>query len=507
MRRLALVVALAFLPGVLAAQSDARSVPISWWGSGIVDHLARAGVISSDPVTRPWTRESLVEALAMSDTSGLVPVARRLISRFRAELEPRTAAPRLSAEAGLAIAAASDAARSPLDGLPRDAAALPAMDASLALDLPHLALVTHPRADRRLLRDPYSPARSGTLRGVISDEAYVGARWRHVSASFGVQPRNFGPYEADGLMLSVRPEPLDHLFVSVGPSRLRLEMLTAQLEDLPSIDSTRVARRMFALHRLVMRPHSRLAVALSEVALYATSGGDSRGFEPWYLNPVNLWFLAQSNGAETANLGFGLDVAWRASRGTELFFQGFLDDLRDEAVERAQGEPPGHAGTVGVRGGSADARWSWWTLYSWITNAAYRTPAYEEQYSFRRRGLGRDRSDTDEATLKLQRLGPWPGLVGLELTRQRRGAGDFRQAFPPVSAYADSLTFLTGVVESTWRVALSFDLFLGSAVRASGEVALHRSSNANHVPEASRTAWVWRLRVETRARWSRSITW
>lgn len=523
MRTLGLLVCLVAWAGApLAAQTESnRYLPISSWLSPFVEHLARAGVLRGlDPLTRPLRRADVARALAAVDTSALRGSARSLVRLLAGELAERRDTVRWRVDANLALLGGSDARRwalrQPRDsmGMPYDSAGLfPEAGLAASLELPHLALVTHPRLDNRLRYDPdYTGKKDRAIAG-RNDEAYLVSSWRYLDVFFGTADRNWGSPDVEGLLLSPSPYAFDHLLVRLGPRRLRLELLATQLDDLPFHDSESLplvllASRYLSMHRLVAMPSERLSFALSEAALYANNNGHFRSFEPWYLNPLNLFLLAQfGHDVTTSNALVAADVSYQLRRTVRLFGQLYLDDVQVDTREQADKEPPGYGFTVVASGGAMAGAASWSASYTRVSNAAYRTPANEEQYTLRRVGIARNFSDYDQITLRATMAPRRRALVSGELTYLRQGEGDLHQRFPPVEAYNDSLDFLTGVIERTVRIAAQLAWSPRDGVNLSADLGRHFITNAGHLAGASDGRWVWRMRAEVWSGFEGALTW
>ena len=85
-------------------------------------------------------------------------------------------------------------------------------------------------------------------------------------------------------------------------------------------------------------------------------------------------------------------------------------------------------------------------------------------------------------------------LLQPELTLLRQGEGDPRLPHPLPPAYPSTPTLFQGVIERTWRVALSADAQHGHW-RVRGNGGVHFVANADHVRGATRTLWVGSLGV------------
>jgi len=510
MRDLALVLALAVgAAGSLAAQSEGgRFQPIAAWTTPYVEHLIRAGVIRDpDPLSRPLRRSALARALREVDTTAAGEAVRGMVRLLSREFEaPETDSVRWSVEATLGALAASDARRWAERPAADSAGLFPIGGLEGALEMSHLTLVTHPVLDGRLKFDPdYWGKKDRAIAGRTS-QAYALGSWRYADFFLGTEDRNLGPTDVTGLAVSPSPYAFEHLFVRLGPPRLRLELLATQLDALAPWDSVATAVRYFSLHRLVGAPTDRLTFSVFETAVYTRVDGVSRSWEPWALSVVNPFYVSQYTGPEmNANLGLGADASYRVGRGNRVFGQVFIDDLQIDRADSLDKEPPGYALTVGASGGLARGSLSWTAFYTMVTNLTYRTARREERYTRYGVGLGRDYSDYDQATLRVSAVAVPRALVTGELTVIRQGEGDIRDRFPPVSAYADSLTFLTGVVERTVRLAAQATWTPRPDVTLSVDLGRHFVSNAGHVDGASEGRWVWRVRGELRRRYGGTI--
>ena len=501
----------------LAAQVESnRYVPMSSWATPYVEHLVRAGVLRGlDPLTRPLRRADVGRAIAAVDTTAVGASALSMLGELAHELDDGADTVRWTLDAGVGALGASDARRWALrpsldsaTGLYRDSAGVfPQAGLSASLELPHFALVTHPRIDNRLRFDPDYTGKKDRIVAGRNDEAYLTASWRYADLFFGIMDRNWGSPEVEGLLLSTSPYAFDHLMLRLGPRRLRLELLATQLDPLALFNTTQPVNRYLSLHRLVVQPSSRLAFSLSEAALYAQTGGIPRSFEPWYLNPLNLFLLAQYNDVPTSNALLGADVSWQAGGSVRLFAQLYLDDVQVDKKAQGDKEPNGYGYTLSASGGAGGGAVSWSAFYTRVTNLAYRTPANEEQYTHRGVGIGRNWDDYDQATLRAW-LAPAPRLlVSGELSYLRQGEGAITKPYPPVQAFDDSLAFLTGVVERTARVAAQATWTPRDGVSFGADLGRHFVRNAGHEDGASDGRWVWRVRVELRRRLSGALRW
>ena len=490
-------------------------LPIGSWTTPFVEHLIRAGVLRGlDPLTRPLKRADVARAVARVDTAGLAGPVRSQLRLLAEELGERQEPVRWKLEGGVGVLGASDASREAWRPAGDTARAFAQADLALSFEMPHFAFVTHPRVDNRLKYDPEYIGKKDRFVAGRNDEAYVIGSWKYLDVFFGLADRNWGPPEVAGLIVSTAPYAYDHLFLRLGPRQLRLEMLATELNDLPEwADSVGQAqtsardRRFLSVHRLVVEPSDRFAFSLSEAMLYANEGGISRSWEPWYLNPLNLWLLAQYQGKTTGNSLVAADVTWQPRPDLRLYGQLYLDDIQVDRRQTSDREPPGYGFTLNATGGALGGRVSWSAFYTKVTNLAYRTPANQEQYTSDSVGLARAHDDYDQLTARVTTAPAARALLSGEVTVLRQGQGGIGTHYPAVSQYADSLWFLTGVVERTLRIAAQASWTPVYGVNLSADVGRHFVRNANHVAGARADRWVWRLKAEIRRRLTGAVRW
>jgi hypothetical protein len=358
MRRHLLVIPLVLgLAAPLAAQTESNLyLPIDSWTTPYVEHLIRAGVLQGlDPLTRPLKRADVARAIAAVDTTDLPASARGTLRLLAHELGERADSVRWKLDGGVALLGASDASRWAWRPSRDSAGVFPQADLAFSLEMPHFALVTHPRVENRLKYDPEYVGKKDRFVAGRNDEAYLLASWKYLEVFYGLADRNWGTPEVEGLLLSPSPYAFDHLFLRIGPRRLRLELIATELNDLPFFTdsgfSAQLARRFLSLHRLVVMPSRRLSFSLSEAMLYASTGSVGRSFEPWYLNPLNLWLLAQYQGKTTGNSLLAADVSYQLRSDLRLFGQLYLDDFQVDRRQSADREPPGYGFTLNATGG------------------------------------------------------------------------------------------------------------------------------------------------------------
>src|SRR2546425_6432411 len=271
--------------GPAAAQDASPYVPLQHWAMPYVEQLIAAGVIADPtPLTRPLKRSDLARALQGADTTALSSAARGTMRRLLAEFTGRRPAPSYRMEGRVGAAAATHGFRDPLElgrGIPArkiDKRAFASADLDLQLLFGPVVLVSHPVVDTRLQFDPdwYGKADNATA----FPEAYASAQWRQGELFFGALARNWGPSGVQGVLLSDDPYGLDHLYVTFGTPRVRLQVIATQLDT--RTDSTGAAvNRYLSASRVWIRLPRRWTFAVWQAGGWS---GVGRQFAPWVFN-------------------------------------------------------------------------------------------------------------------------------------------------------------------------------------------------------------------------------
>jgi hypothetical protein len=502
--------------GPMAPTSPARApesqlyLPINSWATPYVEHLIRSGVLRElDPLTRPLKRADVARAVAKVDTTDLAEAVKSTLRLLAWELEERPDTVRWKVEANVAVQGASDPGRWTVRPEREKTGVYYQGGLTGSLEFPHVGIVTSPYFDTRLRRDTQFTGYKQRFIAGDNAEAYAIGSWKYLEVFFGIEPRNWGTPEVEGLLLSPSPYPYDHLMIRLGPRRLRVEVIATQLENLPIPGSATFAKRYLTLHRLTAAPSDRFSVSVSEGALYADTGGPARSFEPWYLNFTNLWLLPEFNNAGYVKDLVALDATFLAGTSLRLGGQLLASDIRVDKPTATSPEAPEQLGyTLSASGSALRSAGSWVAFYTRDDNLVYRTmKGTQFQYSLRGVGLGRDHVDYDQLTAQAHALS-FPGaLLGLELTYIRQGQGAIGSPFPPKALWGDSVRFLTGVVERTFRVAGQVNWSPVPGINLSADLGRHFVRNANNVQGERDDRWVWRVRAEIRRRLTGGVHW
>jgi hypothetical protein len=485
----------------LAAQDASPAspyVPLGHWAMPYVEQLIATGVIADPaPLTRPLREAALVRALHVVDTAAASHSVRAIVRQLLTEFDHEESGPGVTLAGDVGAAVATHALRDPLaigrGAPPRESGPDRGFaTGGLALHgrLGPLVVATHPYVDTRLKFDPDYFGKKDRFIAGRNAEAYLDAQWRFGGIFFGSLDRNWGPPMLQGLLLSASPYSYDHLVLALGTSRVQLQGLFTQLDDLPDTIG-RPSHRYFVAHRLLVRPSQKTTLALWEGSI---SAGPGRTLEPWFANILNLALLVEWDQNVSVNSMLGVDFESRLGT-VKLFGELLADDFQVDRRAQTDSEPPQYGLTLGAQ--TALRGISWTVFYTRVANLTYRTDNPPEALERRFVGLARSFADYDQLTLTASALATPGLLLSPEATLVRQGEGDFRLPYPPASAFRATPTFLSGVVERTARVALgaSWTLRAWSLV---GNGGVHFVRNAGHVVGATDTRWVGSLAVNFR---------
>jgi hypothetical protein len=285
------------------------------------------------------------------------------------------------------------------------------------------------------------------------------------------------PIDQLRLRLDFGPVWFTSVFGQVRPERLR--------DDDPPLE-----QKYIAVHRLVVQPHRRLVIGITDAVAY----GD-RGIDLSYLNPLAIYFVTQANNGDRDNALTGVDAKLLLPQ-LELYGELLLDDLNLRRGLRHFGNKPAVvAGLLwmqpfGAADWDVDAEWSWAAQYTYT----HVVPINRwEHYG---QTLG-SRTGTDAALwvtgVRRRWTRGWSTRLFYELEQQ--GEGDVSKGHD--TRDGDAQAFLSGTVESRHRPGVEVRYQGLRSLVLDGRVSWEIIANPHH--DASRSDLEsLRLRLETR---------
>lgn len=486
------------LPVTHAAAQASAYVPLDDVSYAFVDALlARGEMASLSGLERPYTRGELARAIDSARTRVTSPVLiswldalARTISKYDVAADSDSTANFHARFGGDLYATAQTSGRRELMLANGGNHVDPAATIRMVVAGGPIAGSIRGLIDNRLKHDPeFFGRKDRKISGRIED-GYVGGQWKYGEITIGRLSRNWGPPTIEGLQLGNYAYSYDQIYGRVGNDAIRISTVLARLDDDKDPVTGASIQRYFSIHRLALR-HASWEVGATESFVYS---GPGRGFEPSLSNPFNLYSLSWRNERADGNLAMGMDGMWRTRRLGNFSFQLLLDDLQIDRCDSACGEPSSYGLTFSAEGLPLHGDHRAFASYTRVSNLAYRTPNRSERYAIFNIGLGRGFSDYDEV-----RMGADLALVSRTPIRiygayRRQGQGDYRTAYPPVSAYATTPAIFSGVVMKIARVGVA-GVTSYRSFEASADFGLNHATNANRIPGRTGSAFEGRLRI------------
>lgn len=170
------------------------------------------------------------------------------------------------------------------------------------------------------------------LTGVL-DMAYVQIDLKYFYLLLGRDHLRWGPGGRDVLLLSDQIPPFDMFKLEGKLKSLKFIYFATVLDQVwvpssgegPEPSSGFFAKRYLTGHRLNLRLKFGLEMGISEVVVY---GGQNRGLEPYYLNPLLPYYGEQYNQDVDDNLLWSFDIALTWFKNTEFYAEILLDDFQ-----------------------------------------------------------------------------------------------------------------------------------------------------------------------------------
>ena len=159
----------------------------------------------------------------------------------------------------------------------------------------------------------------------IFDQGYIKGNFKYFEFQWGRDYLRWGPGSKDFLLLSGFSPPFDMLKLSGKIGIFRFDFFATSLDELFLPDSNLFAKRYLSGHRINLKLKSGVELGLSEVVLY---GGEKRKLEPYYLNPLFIFYAEQFNHNIDDNLLWSLDFSLTHFKNKEFYAELLIDDFQ-----------------------------------------------------------------------------------------------------------------------------------------------------------------------------------
>ena len=204
--------------------------------------------------------------------------------------------------------------------------------------------------------------------------------------------------------------------------------------------------RYVSAHRLDLKLWPRFTFSLSEVVLY---GGEHRGFDPMYLNPVSVFYAEQWNSRSEDNVLFAGDFTLLFPRAAELRFEVVVDDFQYDF------ENPHELGLgfdLNARNPLLDLYSLFGCSYFHIRNGTYGHKVDYNRYTHENKIIGYPCGpDGDFLEFRFSFSLPTESLWTVRFSQRRQGEG---RVSDPQDEPPEDTEFPSGTVEKTLRAGL-----------------------------------------------------
>jgi len=159
----------------------------------------------------------------------------------------------------------------------------------------------------------------------IFDQGYIRGNFKYFEFQWGRDYLRWGPGSKDYLLLSGFSPPFDMLKLSTEIGIFRFDFFATPLDELFLPDSNLYASRYLSGHRINLKLKSGIELGLSEVVLY---GGEKRSLEPYYLNPLFIFYAEQFNQDIDDNPLWSIDFSLTCLKHKEFYAELLIDDFQ-----------------------------------------------------------------------------------------------------------------------------------------------------------------------------------
>ncbi len=348
-----------------------------------------------------------------------------------------------------------------------------------SFSLPYLTIVNRTVIDQAFKRDPlyYGDLREWVWGRV--EDGYVLFNYKALNIFGGRTSRNWGPLLHKSMFLSDNPYSYDHYGFDVTTKKIKYSYYFTRLNDMNGrrydSDQYQLNRRYFSTHRLDWKYSKKIQIAFSEAAIY---GGPDQGFEMFYLNPMNLFYVAQRNqGVEISGL-WALD--WYLRPFSKINFSGqlFIDDVivNNEPGQNDRERFPDRLGWMlnlnfvdyFFPGSSVDV------VYNRISNWTYQSKKSWENYLYHNKSMGFPVNSYESLELSFSYFNKPPFIFSGNLQFYRKGENDLLQPFPLTKN-----KFPKGVVEYARNVNLKVSYLPSNSYHFMFEAGYESVDNAD----------------------------
>jgi len=323
------------------------------------------------------------------------------------------------------------------------------------------------------------------LTGVF-DQSFVELDFKHISVFLGRDYLRWGPGATDFLLLSGLSPPFDMLKIQGSVGAFRFLFFATSLDDMTYSDT--LYKRFLSGHRIGFKPFSWLELGASEVMVY---GGEKRGFEPYYLNPLLLYYGVQWNQGFDDNPLWSFDFSFTRFKNTEIYGEFLVDDFQYDFETEPQ--------QIGFRAGAFFAgplclENTFFNIeYERINNWVYGQNKRFNLYTFHDVGMGSFLgTDADRFFVDFLYHLNYDFQFGLRGEYQRKGEGKIE--VHPKGAVPKT-KFPSGIVEHTKKLCIRGIYQPNINLLVKGEIGYNRVEKFENIEDQEKDNFFFSIRL------------
>ncbi len=311
------------------------------------------------------------------------------------------------------------------------------------------------------------------------DHGGVGYRGGRFSLFLGRDELAWGAQRDEGLLFSGAAPTMDMVKFTYLEEKVLFTSVHSRLRHGDEDPWDVNVRRYVSAHRLDLKLWPRLTFAVSEVVLY---GGEYRGFDPIYLNPIGILYAEQWNSRSEDNILFSGDLTLLLPRAAEIRFEVVVDDFQ---YDFSSPHELGFGFDLAARNPLLDLYSLFGFSYFHIRNGTYGHKVEHNRYTHENKVIGYPFGpDGDFLEFWFSFSLPTEALWTLRLSHGRQGEG---RVSDPQDEPREDAEFPSGVVERVLgaRLDVSWRPSYNWLIR--GGLEWHRVSNEGNLQDSDRS--------------------
>lgn len=508
--RLSVTLIVIFVCNALLA-SVQETLPSWHWAYDYIETLQKRGyLLGLYQHSQPYTKGELAEALTVLAKSDKIMTTfeQKILSKLQNEFKDEIMFLKNPEKPGYQIQAGARL-QGDIDRFQSDEASFKGIYRTQALVQisDKIAIYNGVNFDQYLVDDPFYQGKEWRGGAAYNEQAYITGEWGRFQIKFGRDFLEWGTGRTGTLLFSNIAQPMDQLSFKMHLDPFQYNHIHAQLDPMDGVfytsDSlTQIkgkANRYISAHRVNLHLfENRLECSVTEGLLYS---GLSEPVDFSYMNPFMIYYGAQINKSDKANMFTSFDIQYHLRNNVSFYGSLLIDDIQVEKTGPGDLEPNEIGYLVGAHWADPFnlSGFSIAGEYVRVTNRTYKTPHPWESLLHRNQPLGHPLgNDFDLWFLELSKW--WMGNLNVKVNYQALRKGEGSIYTPWDSPWMDytveqgySEPFPTGIVENRNIFGVEFKYHPSIHWGLQGFVRFQNRENAGHVEGINDDKTLWRI--------------